>query len=236
VITSSRRVAIVTGADGGIGTAIVETLERDGFEVVAATLNEGEWQADVASEQDCVDLISRVAARYSRIDVLVNNAATMELHPIDKHDPVGWWRILEVNLSGPFFLSKAAAPHLRQSRGCILNMSSRIAIAGGANASAYAASKAGLLGLTKSLALELAPHVRVNAVAPGAVDTSQLRFDAADVGLTLDAYRTEIAERTPTSRLAEPIDVAETIAFLVSPKARQYTGQVFHLNGGTLMA
>jgi NAD(P)-dependent dehydrogenase (short-subunit alcohol dehydrogenase family) len=235
VTTSSRRVAVVTGADGGIGAAIVATLTRDGFEVVAATLEEGDWQADVAREHDCIDLIDRVERRYSRVDVLVNNAATMELLPIDVHDPAAWWRILDVNLSGPFFLSKAAARYLRQSQGCIVNMSSRIAIAGGANATAYAASKAGLIGLTKSLALELAPHVRVNAIAPGAVDTSQLRFDAADAGLSLDDYRADIARRSPTMRVTDPSDVAETVAFLAGPKARQYTGQVFNLNGGTLM-
>jgi NAD(P)-dependent dehydrogenase (short-subunit alcohol dehydrogenase family) len=235
VTAADQRIAVVTGADGGIGQEIVATLERDGFEVVAATLSSGEWRADVSDDQQCRELIERIVERHGRIDVLVNNAATMDLQPIDTHDPAEWWQIIRVNLSGPFFLAKASAPHLRRSAGCIVNMGSRIAIAGGAGATAYAASKAGLIGLTKSLALEFAPQIRVNAVAPGAVDTSQLRFDAAAAGLPLDAYRRHIARQIPLQRIATPRDVADTIAFLVSARARHYTGQVFNLNGGALL-
>jgi 3-oxoacyl-[acyl-carrier protein] reductase len=235
VTSVDQRIAVVTGADGGIGREIVATLEHDGFEVVAATQSSGEWRADLSDDEQCRELIERIAQRYGRIDVLVNNAATMELQPIDVHDPAAWWHIIRVNLSGPFFLAKASAPHLRRSAGCIVNMSSRIAISGGAGATAYAASKAGLIGLTKSLALEFAPHIRVNAVAPGAVDTSQLRFDAAAAGMPLDDYRRHIVKETPLDRIATPRDVADTIAFLVSAKARHYTGQVFNLNGGTLL-
>lgn len=231
-----QKVALVTGSDGGIGVAIVEALAGRGYLVAASRYAGGDWPCDVSDSKQCQALVAGVLASHGRLDVLINNAAVMELEPVHSHSPDRWWEILQVNLSGPFFLARAAAGALRQSRGVIVNMSSRIAFTGGANASAYAASKAGLIGLTKSLALELAPEVRVNAVAPGAVDTAQLRVDAADLDIPFDEYRRKIASSTPLQRIASPGDVAATVAFLVSEDARHYSGQVLSPNGGALMA
>jgi NAD(P)-dependent dehydrogenase (short-subunit alcohol dehydrogenase family) len=229
------RVALVTGANGGLGRAIVGRLEREGWTVAASTRVDGAFAADVSHSGECDELVDTVLARLGRLDVLVNNAAYMALAPVNRHSVDDWWRVIDVNLSGAFFLARAAAPALREAQGHIINIASRMGMAGGRDGTAYAASKAGLIGLTKALALELAPDVRVNALAPGPIDTSQLLVDANHSGRSLEDERSAAAKRSPLQLLATPDEIAGSVAFLVSPDARQYTGQVLCPNGGLLM-
>jgi NAD(P)-dependent dehydrogenase (short-subunit alcohol dehydrogenase family) len=156
--------------------------------------------------------------------------------PVDAHPVDDWWRVVDTNLSGSFRLARAAAPHLSRTHGSIVFVSSEWGVTGWPNASAYAASKAGLIGLTKALARELAPSVRVNAVAPGVVDTPQLQVDADAAGVTIDEIRRRYAAAAPLGRIASPHEIAASIRFLVSPDAGYYTGQVLQPNGGTTMA
>ena len=230
---SAAHVALVTGSSGGLGRAIVGALEADGWHVAASTHAGGPLAADVADSQAVDRLVAAVVERFGRLDLLVSNAAAMAMAPVEEHDLDDWWRIVRTNLSGGFHLARAAAPHLREAGGAIVFVASEWGVTGWPRASAYAASKAGLIGLTKALARELAPQVRVNAVAPGVIDTPQLAVDAADAGVSLDEIRRRYAAASPLGRIATPEEVAATIAFLASPGGAYYTGEVLQPNGGT---
>lgn len=229
-------VALVTGAAGGLGRAIVAALETDRMSVAGGTHHGGAFAADLSDPGQARDLIERVVARYGRLDVLVVNHAAMTMAPIDEHPVDDWWRVVDTNLSGAFYLAQAAAPHLARAAGAIVFISSEWGVTGWPEASAYAASKAGIIGLTKALALELAPDVRVNAVAPGIIDTPQLEVDAAAAGLSLEEMKATYAAETPLRRIATPGEIAATVSFLASPGASFYTGQVLRPNGGVTTA
>jgi NAD(P)-dependent dehydrogenase (short-subunit alcohol dehydrogenase family) len=228
-----RRVVLVTGSTGGIGRSLVTRFNADGWQVAASTHHGGELAADLADPDEVARLIGRVIVRFGRLDALIVNHATMAMAPVDAHDPADWWRIVDTNLSGAFYLARDAAPHLVAANGSIVFISSEWGVIGWPRASAYSASKAGLMGLTRALARELAPAVRVNALAPGAVDTPQLEVDARDAGLTLDEIRARYAREAPLRRIGTPAEVAASVAFLVSADAANYTGQVLHPNAGT---
>ena len=240
---SAQRVALVTGAAGGIGTAIVAALETSGWTVVGTdiTLTKGtgtngavEVSADLANRMACVELIERVLAGHGRLDLLVNNAATMTLAEATPDTMDLWWHDFQVNLSAPLWLSQAALPALREARGQIINMCSVSALHGEPGFGGYAASKAALLGLTRSLARELAPAVRVNAVAPGPTDTPQLGRDAEYQGLTMSGLHAFYAGQMPIGRLVAPFEVAASVAFLADSAA--FTGECIQINGGILMS
>jgi NAD(P)-dependent dehydrogenase (short-subunit alcohol dehydrogenase family) len=245
--TGSPGVALVTGAAGGIGTTIVAALEAAGWTVAATDIAaEGEdgsapasarpldLLADLSSRAACVALTERTLARYGRLDLLVNNAATMTQAEPATGTMERWWRDFAVNLSAPLWLMQAALPALREARGQVINMCSIAGLHGEPGFSAYAATKAGLLGLTRSLARELAPVVRVNAVAPGPVDTPQLARDAEFSGLTMTEMHTRYAAQIPVGRLTGPAEVAATVAFLADSAA--FTGECIQINGGMLMS
>jgi NAD(P)-dependent dehydrogenase (short-subunit alcohol dehydrogenase family) len=233
---TTRPVALVTGAAGGLGLAIVAALEGAGWAVAGATHRSGSYAADLADPDAAGPLVARVLERLGRLDLLVANHAYMSMGPVDAHPLEDWWRVVETNLSGSFRLARAAAPALVSARGSIVFVSSEWGISGWPLASAYAASKAGLIGLTKALARELAPEVRVNAIAPGVVDTPQLEVDARAAGVALDEMRRRYAAASPLGRIASPAEVAASVAFLASPGGAYYTGQVLQPNGGTTMA
>jgi NAD(P)-dependent dehydrogenase (short-subunit alcohol dehydrogenase family) len=238
---NEQRVALVTGAAGGIGVAIVAALEAAGW-TVAATDLEGadpatrpvDLTADLASRAGCAGLIDRTLAGFGRIDLLVNNAATMTLAEPTAATMDRWWRDFQVNLSAPLWLVQAARPALQQARGQVINMCSISALRGEPGFSAYAASKAGLLGLTRSLARELAPDVRVNALAPGPTDTPQLGRDAEFQGMSLPELHEFYARQMPIGRLVDPAEVAASVTFLAGAAA--FTGECVQVNGGMLMS
>lgn len=228
-----RPVALVTGSGGGLGRSLVEALDAAGWAVAGATHRGGRYPADLADPSAPGDLVARVTAAFGRLDVVVANHAAMAMASVETHPVDDWWRIVETNLSGSFRLARAAAPYLARTRGAIVFMSSEWGVTGWPGASAYAASKAGLIGLTKALARELAPDVRVNAVAPGVIDTPQLQVDADAAGVSLDEIRRRYAAAAPLGRIADPSEIAATVVFLASPGGAYYTGQVLQPNGGT---
>ncbi len=233
---SGPRVALVTGAEGGLGRAIVDRLTASGWHVAGATHRRGRFAADVGDPREVDDLVGRVVLEFGRLDLVVSNAAAMTMASIETHPPNDWWAIIRTNLSGGFYLARAARPRLIETRGAIIFISSEWGVTGWPNASAYAASKAGLIGLTRALARELAPAVQVNAIAPGVIDTPQLAVDAADAGVSVETIKEQYARAAPLRRIATASEIAASVEFLASGDASYYTGQMLQPNGGTTMA
>lgn len=242
------RVAVVTGSSRGIGRAIALELARRGASVVVnynhsaeaaaevvAAIEEGggqavSIQADVGDFEQAAELIKTALETFDRIDILVNNAGTTrdQLLMLMKEDD--WDVVLRTNLKGVFNCCKAAArPMVRQRSGRIINVSSVSGIAGQGGQTNYAASKAGVIGFTKSLAKELGSrNITVNAVAPGFVSTD-LTADLSE-----DLTRQAI-EATPLGRMGEPEEIAYAVAFLASGDAAFITGEVLTVDGGLVM-
>jgi 3-oxoacyl-[acyl-carrier protein] reductase len=242
------KVAIVTGAAQGIGRAIAETLAKAGADVavvdrdvahaaeaVAAITRLGRRglavKANVAEWTDVQAMVEQVMAELGRIDILVNNAGITRDSLLLRMKEEDWNMVLDVNLTGTFHGTKAVLPVLMKQRGgAIVNIASVVGVMGNAGQANYAASKAAVIGLTKTVAREYASRaVTVNAVAPGFIDTAMTH------GLVGDA-REALIKQIPLGRLGTPNDVAEAVRFLVSPAAAYITGHVLHVNGGMLMA
>lgn len=245
------KAAVVTGSSVGVGRAAAVALAERGCSVVinysrsraeaeeAAQLCRATGaravvvQADVSIDADCRRLIEAAVDSFGRLDVLVNNAAVTEF--IDFRDLEAltediWIRILRTNLLGNFFCCRAAVPHLRTSGdGAIVNVASIAGILGGGSSIAYSASKAAIINLTKSLARILGPEIRVNAVAPGAIDTRWLRNGLGEQAF--DALEQSLRSTTPLQVISTPEDVASAIVWLVEG-ARMTTGETIKLDGG----
>jgi NAD(P)-dependent dehydrogenase (short-subunit alcohol dehydrogenase family) len=243
------KVTVVTGGAGGIGQAVAERFAQDGScimlldvnaqsgnQVAAALLQRGAETAffpiDLTQESEVQAIFERIVAAHSRIDVLVNVAGgSLHRHPLATFPLSHWRAVIDANLTSTFLCCRAAiAPMAAQKSGAIVNISSDIAFSGDASRSAYAAAKAGILGLTRSLALEVATSgIRVNAVAPGRIATARVRANYSD------AEWQAAAKRIPLGHAGEPQDVAEVVAFLASDAAKHITGQTIHVNGGRIM-
>jgi 3-oxoacyl-[acyl-carrier protein] reductase len=244
-----RRVALVTGASRGIGRAIAIALARDGLfvavnytsneaaaaETLAAVQNNGGAGAltrfDVADAAAVEAAIKQLATEQARLDVLVNNAGIAVDGLLLRTKKDDWQHTLDVNLSGAFHTCKAAARYLLKAQhGRIVNISSVVGESGNAGQVSYAAAKAGLIGLTRTLAKELASRaVTVNCVTPGFIDTDMI------AGHFTDETREALIKQIPLGRIGKPEDVAEAVRFLVSEQASYITGQVVRVNGGLLM-
>ena len=243
----SDETALVTGGTRGIGRAIVETLAEAGARVaftyrssteaanaLVETLQEQGTEAvalqgDVADFDSAQSHVDDVLDRWGAIDILVNNAGITRDGLMLRLKEEDWDAVLDTNLKGVFNFSKAAYRPMMRSGGSIVNISSVVGTTGNAGQTNYAASKAGIVGFSKSLAKELGSRdVNVNVVAPGYVQTDMT--DELD-----DDTREAILDTVPLDRLADPREIAQAVLFLASPAARYITGHVLHVNGGLSM-
>ena len=242
------KTAFVTGASRGIGRAIACALAREGYavginylkekekaeEVVNALRAEGfsamAVQADVADRAAITAAIRAVEAEFGGIDVLVNNAGISEQHLFQDVSDEFWHRVFSVNVDGAFHTIQAVLPRMiREKSGSIINISSIWGQRGASCEVTYSSTKAALIGMTRSLAMELAPsRVRVNCVAPGVINTDMVQVLGEDV-------LQQLAEETPIGRLGTAEDIAAAVAFLVSDKASFITGQVLTADGGFIL-
>ena len=227
-----NKVALVSGAASGIGAAVVDRLVVEGATVVASDITEMEDGVicDVTDPESCAAAITETLERHDQLDILVNVAGIGAGNRIEDVTPQEWRKLIEVNLTGTFFLSQAALPALLASEGVIVNMASLAGIRGTAYNAAYSASKGGVIALTKSMAVELAPEgVRVNAVCPAAVNTPFL----SDYHLPADADMTLIQRSmSPLGRLIEAEEVAAAVAYLASSDAANVSGITLEIDGG----
>jgi len=242
----NKKVALVTGASSGIGTAAVKSLLAAGYSVMAAgrdkartqtLLNLGDavqtWVGDLATAKACDELIAACISEFSRLDVLVNNAGIFEAGTAEGTTDENWLQTITTNLSAPFYLSRAAMPHLRASRGVILNMASDWGLVGGKQAVAYCASKGGMVLMTKAMAMDHAHEgIRVNAICPGDVETPMLYGEGATRGLSPEQALDEANQGSLTGRVTTADEVAALVVFLASDAARQITGAAIPIDGG----
>lgn len=251
-VSSPRSVALITGAAGELGRAICSRLCRDGFDIVAVDLNlvaaqtlvDGlelslgqraiAVQADLGDEASISAMVEHAGQAFGRIDVVVNNAAVNHRGSIFDFNAAQWDHMMAVNLRGPALLCQKVAPYWKaQASGRVINMVSRCWVAGGPPA--YVACKAGLVGLTRSMARELAPfNVTVNAIAPGLLP-SAFTLDGRDRD-SFDLMAEGSISNTPLKRLTTPEDIANTTAFLASSDASFITAEVIHVCGGSQLA
>jgi 3-oxoacyl-[acyl-carrier protein] reductase len=241
------RVAIVTGGSRGIGRAVAQCLAEDGAAVVVSGLDRTRLEAatkelegfgapvlgvvaDVARREDVERLVDQTKERFAHVDVLVNNAGITRDALLVRMKDEDWDRVLDVNLRGPFLMTRAVAKiMMRQKGGRIINIASTAGAMGSPGQANYSAAKAGLIGLTKATARELSRWgILVNAVAPGLIETDMA---AAIPQEARDALMAQI----PLGRIGSGREVAEVVRFLAGDGATYVTGQVFHVNGGLYM-
>ncbi|MBT2397810.1 SDR family NAD(P)-dependent oxidoreductase [Streptomyces sp. ISL-100] len=242
---SEERVALVTGSSSGIGAAVARRLAAAGVRVIVNSAHSVEAgqalagelpgaryvQADVAVEEDAKRLVAEAVAAYGRLDILVNSAGTTRFiphHDLEAASPDVWRDIFDVNVIGVWQTITAAAPHLRAApggAGCVVNVSSQAGVRPGGSSIPYAVSKAAVNHMTKLLAKTLGPQVRVNAVAPGMIDTPW--FDGLEGA---DKAMAEVAGAVPLGRVGKPEDIAEAVYDLT--RAAYITGEVLLVDGG----
>ncbi len=232
------RVALVTGVASGIGRAVAERLVADGATVVGLDLRaEGPDRVEVVAgdvtDRAAVDaVVAHAVAAHGRLDVVANVAGIPQFGRVDDLSDAEWQRQLDVNLTGPFTVCRAALPHLRATRGCIVNVASIAGLQGQAYTAAYCASKGGLVALTRALAVELAlDGVRVNCVCPAAVDTPLLAEVAHRIPPDADPRLLDRLQMLMPG-LVTPGQVADAVAWLASDAAALVTGQALALDGG----
>lgn len=244
-----EKVALITGSSRGIGKATALRLAEDGVNVIINYLNyekgaEGTaqeirkmgckvftFQADIRSFKETQNLVNFTIEKFAKIDILVNNAGIVQDRTLQKMSLEEWENVIRTNLTGVFYCSKLVIPEMaKQKSGRIINVCSVVGQIGNFGQANYAAAKAGILGFTKSLALEVASKgITVNAVCPGFIDTDMVR--------KLDSQiKEELLQRIPLRRFGYPQEVAELIAFLASERSSYITGQTFNINGGLFMA
>lgn len=242
---SDRRIALVTGASRGIGAAVAKRLAADGYfvivnyngsaqraqevvaQIVSARNEAVALQCDVSDFDACGELIARITADYGRLDVLVNNAGITRDGLLMRMSEADFDAVIDTNLKGAFHtIRHASRQFLKQRSGRIINIASVSGLLGNAGQANYAASKAGVIGLTKSVARELASRqITVNAVAPGFIATEM-------VDAMTDSAKAAMTDHIPFGRIGEPEEVADVVAFLASDAARYVTGQIIAVDGG----
>jgi 3-oxoacyl-[acyl-carrier protein] reductase len=242
-MTNPSPVAIVTGAGRGIGEAIARRLARDGARVACVSRSESNaaktagsidqarpYAVDVADRKAVAGVCERILADFGRVDILVNNAGLTRDGLAMRMSEEDWDLVLDTNLKGAFnFIQGVMRPMVKQRAGRIINISSVAGLTGNAGQANYSASKAGLIGLSKTLARELASrNITVNAVAPGFITTDMTT-------ILPDAVKTAVLGQIPLGRFGEPGDIAGAVAFLAGPEGKYITGQTLTVDGGMVM-
>lgn len=245
------RVALVTGAAQGMGAAHARRLAAAGATVAVNDIRDspelsaladeigGQSVAgDVSDPARCVCIAADVVQAVGRLDILVANHAYMTMAALLDHEDTDWWKVVDTNLGGTFYLVQAVLPYMRDlGAGRIVVVASEWGITGWPEASAYAAAKSGLISLVKTLGRELAPdHIIVNAVAPGVTDTPQLQVDADAAGIDLATVHDQYATSIPLGRIGLPDEVAAAVELLSDFRLEAAVGQVISCNGGSTRA
>jgi len=249
----SGKIAAVTGAASGIGKATAELLAEQGAQVMLLDINEELgwateaefnarglktvfWKCNVISEADCLQTAAGIEERFGRIDILFNNAGVIRRKTVVELDESEWDLVLDVSLKGVFLLSKHVIPVMvRNGGGSIINTGSGWGIKGGDKAAAYCAAKAGVVNLTRAMAIDHGPdNIRVNCVCPGDTDTPLLREEARQLQKDETAFLKSSASGRPLERLGTPRDIANTVLFLASDMSAWVTGSAIVVDGGGL--
>jgi NAD(P)-dependent dehydrogenase (short-subunit alcohol dehydrogenase family) len=238
---------LVTGSTRGIGRAAAEAFIAAGARVAVngrtkestmktvAALGAHAVAApgNVSTADACRAVVASAIAGLNGLDFLVNCAGIANGGPVEDVTEADWDAVLDINLKGTFFCIQAALPHLRASKGNVVNLASDAGLIGEIGLSVYCASKGGVVNLTRALALELAPDIRVNAVCPGYVDTDMVRRDVIDASADPKATEAALAASAPLNRIAGPDEIATAIMYLASDQARFITGAALQIDGGT---
>lgn len=234
-----KKTILIMGSSGGLGQAMAKYFSERDFNL-ALHYNQNEtkgdfkngkkYQADITNEKEVKNLIEKVIEDFGQLHAVINNAGISKSEITWKTEAENWNNTLAVNLSGPFYVAKYALPYMRQNNfGRLIFISSIVAQTGFVGTSAYAASKAGLLGLTKSIAKEVAnKNITVNAIAPG-------YFNAGMINDVSDDLQENLKQQIPTGKLGAPIEIAALIEHLISDNASYITGQTLSINGGLSM-
>ncbi len=245
---SENKVALITGATRGIGKEIALELAANGFDIAVNYRSKQDGmeelkkeieknnvrcefvKADVANFEDCESMVKETIEKFGKIDVLVNNAGITKDGLIMRMKKEDFESVIDVNLTGTFNVTRNVIPHmLKQRSGRIINVSSVVGVAGNAGQTNYSASKAGIIGFTKSLAKEVASrNILVNAIAPGFIDTDM-------TSVLSDAVKEGINAQIPLKRMGTPKEVAKVVKFLSSEDSSYVTGQVINIDGGMVM-
>ncbi|MBR3002677.1 MAG: 3-oxoacyl-[Clostridia bacterium] len=243
----NKNVAFITGATRGIGKQIAISLAQNGFDIALNYRTENDdlksvqeeiknlgvdclaVQGDVSSFEDCERMVKEIIEHFEKIDVLVNNAGITKDSLLMRMKKEDFENVINVNLTGTFNVTKNVVPYMMKQRsGRIINISSVVGISGNAGQANYSASKAGIIGFTKSLAKELGSrNILVNAVAPGFIETQMTE-------VLKDEVKEDIAKQIPLKRMGTPEDVANVVKFLASNDSSYVTGQVVQVDGGML--
>ncbi|MGF1504922.1 MAG: SDR family NAD(P)-dependent oxidoreductase [Anaerolineae bacterium] len=249
--------ALVTGASRGIGLSIAQALAEQGVRVAISARRQPDLDAalaqieaagghgmaitcDVTDTDQIAALHEQIETAWGGLDILVSNAGSGKSAPFRSHPDALWHQMIAINLDSAYYITKAFAPAmLDQEYGRIINIASLASKAGGKYVAAYTAAKHGLLGLTRALAVEFAPHVTVNAICPGYVDTSMTDATIENIvektGRTSQQARHALEKSNPQNRLIEPDEVAAVAVMLAGHGARGITGQAINVDGGAIM-
>ena len=243
-----KKVVLITGGTRGIGSEIAKKFAKEGCNLVLNYVSDNTdvekiksefneygidvlvLKADVSVFSDCENLVKEAIAKFGKIDILVNNAGITKDTLIAMMKEDAFDKVIDVNLKGTFNVTKNVVPYMMKKRnGNIINISSVVGVVGNAGQSNYAASKAGIIGFTKSLAKELAPrNIRVNAVAPGFIDTDM-------TSVLSDKVKENINLQIPLKRMGKAEEVANVVSFLANDESSYITGQVINVDGGMVM-
>jgi len=225
------KVVAITGGSRGIGKSMGDLFKHHGWNVASCSINSVTERCDVSDPKDVKAWIAKIVERWKKIDVLINNAGIAGANSLEPGESDDLWnRILDVNLSGAYYVSKAALPYLPDG-GRIINIASVLALKGIHDQTAYCAAKHGIVGFTKALSRYLAPRkITVNAICPGWVRTDMATMRMKELALS----EKDAIAAIPLGRIVEPGEVAELALYLASPQAASITGQTLTIDGGAL--